>query len=235
MVAIPISDLVAVSNNNSKPDDSAHHHNILPVDSNATVKNVLDNTNPSSKQNSTSSTPTLPSKEGYHIYRAKYSNVDVYELAHPTGSIMKRKVDNWVNATHILKAANFAKAKRTRILDKDVVNEEHEKVQGGFGKYQGTWVPLSLAISLAKKYNVYEDLKGLLNFVVKDGEAEPEPAPKHTHASKKNDTAKIKKETGVKGKNKKNEPNGTLVLDDNKKALKKKKSIKTAKGGSGLS
>ncbi|KAL6936834.1 hypothetical protein ACO0OL_001384 [Hanseniaspora opuntiae] len=230
MVAIPISDLVAVSNNNSKPDDSAHHHNILPVDSNATVKNVLDNTNPSSKQNSTSSTPTLPSKEGYHIYRAKYSNVDVYELAHPTGSIMKRKVDNWVNATHILKAANFAKAKRTRILDKDVVNEEHEKVQGGFGKYQGTWVPLSLAISLAKKYNVYEDLKGLLNFVVKDGEAEPEPAPKHTHASKKTDTAKIKKETGVKGKNKKNEPNETLVLDDSKKALKKRKSNKTAKG-----
>lgn len=233
MVAIPISDLVAVSNSNSKPDDNAQpiNHNILPADSNSTAKNVIDNTNPSSKQNSTSSTPTLPSKEGYHIYRAKYSNVDVYELAHPTGSIMKRKVDNWVNATHILKAANFAKAKRTRILDKDVVNEEHEKVQGGFGKYQGTWVPLSLAISLAKKYNVYEDLKGLLNFAVNDGEAEPEPAPKHTHASKKNDAAKIKKETGVKSKNKKNEPIGTLVLDDNKKALKKRKSTKTTKEG----
>lgn len=233
MVAIPISDLVAASNINLKPDENAvpSNTNIKQIDSNSTVKNVVENPNASSKQNSTSSTPTLPSKKSYHIYKAKYSNVDVYELAHPTGSIMKRKIDNWVNATHILKAANFAKAKRTRILDKDVVNEKHEKVQGGFGKYQGTWVPLPLAITLAKKYNVYEDVKSLLSFVVKDGEPEPEPAPKHTHASKKNDGTK-KKETSVKNKvNKKPESIGTLIFDDNKKLSRKKKSTKTTKGG----
>lgn len=118
------------------------------------------------------------------IYSAKYSSVDVYELIHPTGSVMKRKKDNWVNATHILKAANFAKAKRTRILEKEVLKETHEKVQGGFGKYQGTWVPLDIAIRLAEKFDVYEELKPLFDYIQKDGEPMPPKAPKHHHATK---------------------------------------------------
>ncbi|CCE61760.1 hypothetical protein TPHA_0B00880 [Tetrapisispora phaffii CBS 4417] len=118
------------------------------------------------------------------IYSAKYSNVDVYEFLHSTGSVMKRKKDGWVNATHILKTANFAKAKRTRILEKEVIQETHEKVQGGFGKYQGTWVPLSVAISLAQKFEVYDELKVLFDFEQAAGETPPPPAPKHHHASK---------------------------------------------------
>ena len=52
---------------------------------------------------------------------------------------MRRRSDNWINATHILKAAGFDKPARTRILEREVVaNETHEKVQGGYGKYQGT-------------------------------------------------------------------------------------------------
>lgn len=126
------------------------------------------------------------------IYSAKYSGVDVYEFIHPTGSIMKRKNDGWVNATHILKAANFAKAKRTRILEKEVLKEKHEKVQGGFGKYQGTWVPLDIAINLAEKFEVYGDLKPLFDFSENNGDAAPPPAPKHHHASKSG-AAKVKK------------------------------------------
>ena len=124
------------------------------------------------------------------IYSAKYSGVDVYELVHPTGSIMKRKKDNWVNATHILKAANFAKAKRTRILERDVIAHQHEKVQGGFGKYQGTWIPLHLAFQLASKYDVVEELRPLFEFVQLPGAEAPPPAPKHHHASTKNGSAK---------------------------------------------
>nr|1L3G_A Chain A, TRANSCRIPTION FACTOR Mbp1 [Saccharomyces cerevisiae] len=118
------------------------------------------------------------------IYSARYSGVDVYEFIHSTGSIMKRKKDDWVNATHILKAANFAKAKRTRILEKEVLKETHEKVQGGFGKYQGTWVPLNIAKQLAEKFSVYDQLKPLFDFTQTDGSASPPPAPKHHHASK---------------------------------------------------
>lgn len=50
---------------------------------------------------------------------------------------MRRQSDNWVNATHILKAAGFDKPARTRILERDVQKGNHEKVQGGYGKFQG--------------------------------------------------------------------------------------------------
>ncbi|SCU84376.1 LAFA_0D09626g1_1 [Lachancea sp. 'fantastica'] len=118
------------------------------------------------------------------IYSAKYSGVDVYEFIHPTGSIMKRKTDDWVNATHILKAAKFAKAKRTRILEKEVIKDTHEKVQGGFGKYQGTWVPLTIARTLADKFDVLEELKPLFDYTQLEGSASPPRAPKHHHASR---------------------------------------------------
>jgi hypothetical protein len=50
---------------------------------------------------------------------------------------MRRRHDDWVNATHILKAAGFDKPARTRILERDVQKDVHEKIQGGYGKYQG--------------------------------------------------------------------------------------------------
>lgn len=118
------------------------------------------------------------------IYSAKYSGVDVYEFIHPTGSVMKRKDDDWVNATHILKAARFAKAKRTRILEKEVIKEVHEKVQGGFGKYQGTWVPMDVARTLATKFGVHHELAPLFDFTQTEGSASPPQAPKHHHASR---------------------------------------------------
>lgn len=94
---------------------------------------------------------------------------------------MRRKADGWVNATHILKTANFPKAKRTRILERDVQTGEHEKVQGGYGKYQGTWVPLARAMDIAKEFNVLEILLPLLKVESFFGSTSPPPAPKHRH------------------------------------------------------
>lgn len=118
------------------------------------------------------------------IFSATYSGVDVYELIIHSGSVMRRKDDGWVNATHILKAANFPKAKRTRILERDVQTAEHEKVQGGYGKYQGTWVPLERAKTIAKEFAVDDILGALLNLESTSGVNSPPPAPKHHHASK---------------------------------------------------
>ena len=42
-----------------------------------------------------------------------------------------------MNATQILKVADFDKPQRTRILEREVQKGVHEKVQGGYGKYQG--------------------------------------------------------------------------------------------------
>jgi hypothetical protein len=55
--------------------------------------------------------------------------------------VMRRRNDGWINATHILKAAGFDKPSRTRILEREVQKGVHEKIQGGYGKYQGTLQP----------------------------------------------------------------------------------------------
>lgn len=118
------------------------------------------------------------------IYSATYSNVPVFEFVTSEGPIMRRKLDSWINATHILKIAKFPKARRTRILEKDVQTGVHEKVQGGYGKYQGTYVPLELGVTIAKNFGVYDVLRPIFEFKYIEGETEvPPPAPKHNHAS----------------------------------------------------
>lgn len=52
---------------------------------------------------------------------------------------MRRRADNYINATHILKAAGMDKPTRTRVLEREVQKGTHEKVQGGYGKYQGAY------------------------------------------------------------------------------------------------
>lgn len=52
-------------------------------------------------------------------------------------AVMRRKSDAWLNATQILKVAGFDKPQRTRVLEREVQKGTHEKVQGGYGKYQG--------------------------------------------------------------------------------------------------
>ena len=51
--------------------------------------------------------------------------------------VMRRQNDGWLNATQLLKVANFDKPQRTRILEREVQKGIHEKVQGGYGKSQG--------------------------------------------------------------------------------------------------
>jgi len=78
------------------------------------------------------------------IYSATYSNVPVYEYnVSPGNHVMRRRADDWINATHILKVAAYDKPARTRILEREVQKGVHEKVQGGYGKYQGAWTSLA--------------------------------------------------------------------------------------------
>jgi hypothetical protein len=77
--------------------------------------------------------------ESGSIYSAIYSGVPVFEMLVNGVAVMRRRTDSYMNATQILKVANIEKGKRTKILEKEVLIGEHEKVQGGYGKYQGTW------------------------------------------------------------------------------------------------
>lgn len=118
---------------------------------------------------------------------------------------MRRRHDDWINATHILKAAGFDKPARTRILEREVQKDVHEKIQGGYGKYQGafvstclcdtkfesrpltmtllgTWIPLEHGEALAHRNHIYERLRPIFEF--QPGNESPPPAPRHASKPK---------------------------------------------------
>ncbi|KAJ5594015.1 KilA N-terminal/APSES-type HTH DNA-binding [Penicillium hispanicum] len=146
----------------------------------------------------------------YYVRHSRYPNfviqVPVYEFKIDGDSVMRRRADDWVNATHILKAAGFDKPARTRILEREVQKGVHEKVQGGYGKYQGmiprrrgnhhkenlahtflaitgTWIPLPEGRLLAERNNILAKLLPIFDFVA--GDRSPPPAPKHSSAPSK--------------------------------------------------
>lgn len=96
--------------------------------------------------------------------QAVYSNVHVYEMEVNGIAVMKRRDDSWLNATQILKVAGVVKARRTKTLEKEIAAGEHEKVQGGYGKYQGTWVNFQRGVDLCREYHVDELLRPLLEY-----------------------------------------------------------------------
>lgn len=95
------------------------------------------------------------------LAQATYSNVQVYEMEVNGIAVMRRQHDSWLNATQILKVAGVDKGRRTKILEKEIQTGEHEKVQGGYGKYQGTWIPFDRGLEVCRQYGV-EDLLGML-------------------------------------------------------------------------
>ncbi|KAL8697522.1 MAG: hypothetical protein Q9201_007088, partial [Fulgogasparrea decipioides] len=123
----------------------------------------------------------MATRNGLPIYSATYSNVPVYEFNVDGNHVMRRRQDDWINATHILKVADYDKPARTRILEREVQKGIHEKVQGGYGKYQGTWVPLHEGRLLAERNGVLGKLLPLFDFI--PGPNSPPQAPKHQTAA----------------------------------------------------
>ncbi|KAK9770905.1 putative HTH APSES-type domain-containing protein [Seiridium cardinale] len=133
---------------------------------------------PSSQQSFTMSQPSASqgfrpfsdsqSRSNQHnasqIYSASYSSVEVYEMEVNGVSVMRRRRDSWLNATQILKVAGVDKGKRTKILEKEIQTGEHEKVQGGYGKYQGTWIRFERGVQVCRQYGVEEILRPLLTY-----------------------------------------------------------------------
>ncbi|KAJ7367938.1 hypothetical protein DFH08DRAFT_761361 [Mycena albidolilacea] len=115
------------------------------------------------------------------IFKATYSGIPVYEMMSKGVAVMRRRSDSWLNATQILKVAGFDKPQRTRVLEREVQKGEHEKVQGGYGKYQGTWIPLERGLALAKQYNCEALLRPIIEF--QPAAKSPPLAPKHLVAS----------------------------------------------------
>ncbi|KAL0953780.1 hypothetical protein HGRIS_004964 [Hohenbuehelia grisea] len=98
------------------------------------------------------------------IYNAVYSSVQVYECMIRGIAVMRRRHDSFVNATQILKVAGVDKGRRTKILEKEILPGKHEIVQGGYGKYQGTWIPLDRGRDIAEQFGVAPLLAPLFDF-----------------------------------------------------------------------
>ncbi|VDB94662.1 unnamed protein product [Peniophora sp. CBMAI 1063] len=105
------------------------------------------------------------SNQPVKIYNAVYSSVQVYEAMIRSIAVMRRRSDSYVNATQILKVAGVDKGRRTKILEKEILPGKHEIVQGGYGKYQGTWIPLERGRDIAAQYGVSALLAPLFDFV----------------------------------------------------------------------
>ncbi|KAK4051219.1 transcriptional regulator swi6 [Microbotryomycetes sp. JL201] len=115
-----------------------------------------------------------------YIYLAVYSSVPVYEMMVRGIGVMRRRSDSYLNATQILKVAGVEKGQRTKILEKDIAMGVHEKVQGGYGRYQGTWIPFERAVELANSFGVSHLLAPLFDYTappppvsLADGQAAP--------------------------------------------------------------
>ncbi|KAJ2999896.1 transcriptional regulator swi6 [Globomyces sp. JEL0801] len=113
------------------------------------------------------------------VYGAVYSGVPVYEMMCRNVAVMRRQKDSFLNATQVLKVANIEKGKRTKILEKEIQNGNHEKVQGGYGKYQGTWIPFERGVQLAEQFAVDVILAPLLNYNPPNGRPDRTPTKEY--------------------------------------------------------
>ncbi|KAK9454540.1 hypothetical protein V1511DRAFT_460546 [Dipodascopsis uninucleata] len=122
---------------------------------------------------------------GSNIYTAVYSGVSVYEMMVNGVAVMRRRSDSYLNATQILKVGGVDKGRRTKILEKEIHTGEHEKVQGGYGKYQGTWVPFERGREFCKQYGVDEFLEPLLEFDPSAPNSEQTPTKEQAMAARR--------------------------------------------------
>ncbi|RPA85976.1 hypothetical protein BJ508DRAFT_322126 [Ascobolus immersus RN42] len=128
---------------------------------------------------SISSTPAAtPPPQTYNaltapfIYTAVYSAVPVYEMTVNNVAVMRRRKDSWLNATQILKVAGIDKGKRTKVLEKEILAGEHEKVQGGYGK-----ISYERGVAFCKQHKVYDLLAPLLHFDENSAPGGPDATP----------------------------------------------------------
>ncbi|KAJ3314061.1 transcriptional regulator swi6 [Boothiomyces sp. JEL0838] len=96
------------------------------------------------------------------VYSAIYSQTPVYEMT-VDGTLMMRRIhDSFCNATQLLKIAGLPKSQRMKILDNESQIGRHQKIRGGYSKFQGTWVSLDSARALAQRFGVMHILAPIL-------------------------------------------------------------------------
>ena len=148
-------------------------------------------------------------------------------------AVMRRRGDSWMNATQILKLAGIDKGKRTKVLEKEILSGEHEKIQGGYGKYQGTWISYNRAVEFAKGYGVLEPLRPLLEYDMgQDGVSQAGSGTMNTPTKEQAMAAQRKRNMmngGLDGRVPAQSPNGTFFKNISKSAANAVNAINKAR------
>ena len=147
-------------------------------------------------------------------------------------AVMRRRSDSWMNATQILKLAGIDKGKRTKVLEKEILTGEHEKVQGGYGKYQGTWISYNRAVEFARGYGVLEPLRPLLEYDMgQDGISQAGAGNMNTPTKEQAMAAQRKRNmmNGPDGRASAQSPNGTFFKNISKSAANAVNAINKAR------
>ncbi|KAJ3274697.1 hypothetical protein HDV01_002219 [Terramyces sp. JEL0728] len=105
----------------------------------------------------------VPGLNTAFVYTTEYTKQKVYELNWQNIPVMRRISDDYMNASNILQAAQVPKDKRKKIIKKLCSLVPFERIEEGYFKYQGVWVPLKAAKSLAERWNVYEFIKPIFD------------------------------------------------------------------------
>jgi transcription factor MBP1 len=82
-------------------------------------------------------------------------------------------------------------------------------VQGGYGKYQGTWIPLEEGRHLAERNGVLHKMRPIFDYV--PGDRSPPPAPKHATAA--SNRMKPPRQTAAAAAAARNSKNNVYSLD----------------------
>lgn len=160
---------------------------------------------------------------------ATYAGVDVYECycrGKESSIVMRRLSDDWINITQVFKVASFTKTQRTKILEKESSEMKHEKIQGGYGRFQGTWIPLYYAKTLIEKYKINHVIVFALVQFQPDPLNMPPRRSKNSIIKKLSPATKITSPSSYNKTPKKRDVNGNITSTTKK--LKKRSSAKAA-------
>lgn len=201
--------------------------------SRSSSSSVLNDENIDTGLKKISEEPTMAETNGYdkesqtYIEIATYAGVDVYECYtkdKPPCLIMRRCADNWLNITQVFKAGSFTKAQRTKILEKEANEIKHEKIQGGYGRFQGTWIPWESTKYLVEKYNINSKVvKRIVEFIPDPNDMPPKRS-KVSQIKKLDPNARITSPSAYKKTPKKNSKT-PMKKKSVRKSSKKEKTI----------
>lgn len=148
-------------------------------------------------------------------------------------AVMRRRSDSWLNATQILKVAGVEKGKRTKVLEKEILSGEHEKVQGGYGRYQGTWINYQRGVEFSRQYGVEDLLRPLFEYDMgQDGVSVAGQGDLHTPTKEQAMAAQRKRNMmngGLENRPPAQSPNGTFFKNISKSAANAVNAINKAR------